>query len=49
MEAQEQPTSPIEIITTGNESVKFFEDKKTLEEVLENAVKRRGQQETKVL
>ena len=24
MKTQEQPTSPIEIITAGNESVKFF-------------------------
>lgn len=36
MKTQEQSTSPIEIITNGNESVKFFEDKKALEEVLES-------------
>jgi|GEM_PF-5093252 hypothetical protein len=34
MRTQEQPTSPIKIIITGNETVKFFEDKKGLEELL---------------
>ncbi len=35
MKMQEPSTCLIEIITDGNESVKFFEDEKALEELLE--------------